>query len=445
MMIAPRILEGFKGPGIPRTQTHDPISWQWIAPDRSSPIESGTTVTDLSCDDIFGKNASSMGGIRDTEQSPVNSHEMSEITPDELSESLHDRETDPFVVDIRTEDEFDEWHIPGSENVPVYDELEDDPEAAKAALSDLPDDRVVVTVCAAGVRSETATDLLREMGYDAKTLVDGMNGWSRVHRNAPVDTDIDGTLVQIARPGKGCLSHVLVSESEAVVFDPSQYTGEYDAVLAQYDAELVGVFDTHAHADHVSGGQSLAERHDVAYHLHPADAENIEATPVVDDETFEIGATEITVVHTPGHSPGSVTYAVEREALLTGDTLFHDSVGRVELGVEAGIEDTNAADNADTLYGSLQRLSEQTGDPLVLPAHDPGSPEPPVAAPLSAVVERNDDLGRAREEFIEDLASDIPEHPPNFQRVKRVNVGTETVEDEALSTLELGPNRCAAE
>ena len=63
-------------------------------------------------------------------------------------------------------------------------------------------------------------------------------------------------------------------------------------------------------------------------------------------------------------------------------------------------------------------------DPLVFPAHDPGSPDPPVAMRLSEVVDRNVDLGRSREAFIDALSSDIPDHPPNFQRVKRVNVGT---------------------
>jgi glyoxylase-like metal-dependent hydrolase (beta-lactamase superfamily II) len=370
---------------------------------------------------------------------------MPDITADELSERLQTDSDPPLVVDIRNEDEFEDWHIPGSVNVPVYGDLQTDPDAAKASLSDLPDDAEVATVCAAGVVSETATELLREMGYDAKTLVDGMNGWSRVHRSAPVEADIDGRLVQVTRPGKGCLSYVLVSGGAAAVFDPSQYTDEYDAVLDKYDAELVGVFDTHAHADHVSGGRTLADRHGVGYYLHPDDAASVDATPVVDEDTFEVGAVEVTVIHTPGHSPGGVTYAVDGEALLTGDTLFHDSVGRVELGVEAGIEETNVTDNADTLYGSLQRLGAQDGDPLVLPAHDPGSPEPPVVARLNEVAERNDDLGRPREEFVAELASDIPEHPPNFRRVKRINVGTETADDEELSTLERGPNRCAAE
>jgi len=122
--------------------------------------------------------------------------------------------------------------------------------------------------------------------------------------------------------------------------------------------------------------------------------------------------------YTPPDTAGSVSFDVGGAALLTGDTLFHDSVGRVELGVEAGIEDSDVEQNAATLYESLQRLLERSEDAVVLPAHDPGSPEPPVTATLGDVRGRNTDLGRNREEFVETLASDVPDHPPNFERVK---------------------------
>jgi glyoxylase-like metal-dependent hydrolase (beta-lactamase superfamily II) len=369
---------------------------------------------------------------------------MQEISPAELGEQVQDGDG-PLVLDIRHEEDFQEWHVPGSRNVDVYDELADDPEQAIEPLSDLPSDEQIVTVCAAGVVSQTATAVLRELGYDAVTLTDGMNGWSRVHRHAEVPVDVDGTLVQVARPGKGCLSHVLVSDGEAAVFDPSHYLDEYDVVLDEHDAELVGVFDTHAHADHVSGAADLADRKDAPYYLHQKDAIALDATPVEDGQTLTVGSVDVEVVHTPGHSEGSVSFDVEGAALLTGDTLFHDSVGHVELGVEAGIEDADVEGNAETLYESLQRLLDRPDDALVLPAHDPGSPEPPVAATLAAVTERNDDLDRDRAEFVEALASDIPDHPPNFERVKRTNVGQESVPEDELAELELGPNNCAAE
>ncbi|WP_101297966.1 MBL fold metallo-hydrolase [Halegenticoccus soli] len=370
---------------------------------------------------------------------------MSEITPDKLSTRLQAADEILFVLDIRNEDEFEDWHIPGSENVPVYDELKENPANADRALSDVPDENEIVTVCAAGVISRKATERLQTLGYDAKTLVDGMNGWSRVHRSAPIKTGFQGTLVQVTRPGKGCLSHVLVSDGEAAVFDPSQYLSEYEEIIDEYDAELVGVFDTHAHADHVSGAAELADCHGIPYHLHSKDALAIDAIPVADGQTISVGRLDIEVIHTPGHSEGSVSFDIDGAALLTGDTLFHESVGRVELGVESGIEDTDVEQNAETLYESLQRLLDRPDDTVVLPAHDPGSPEPPVTATLGELRERNADLGRDREEFVQKLASDLPDHPPNFERVKRVNVGQESVPTDELADLELGPNNCAAE
>jgi glyoxylase-like metal-dependent hydrolase (beta-lactamase superfamily II) len=238
---------------------------------------------------------------------------------------------------------------------------------------------------------------------------------------------------------------VFISDGKAAVFDPSHYLEEYEAVLDEYDAELIGVFDTHAHADHVSGAAELADRHGVPYYLHPKDALGIDATPVEDGQSIAVGSLNIEVIHTPGHSEGSVSFDIGGAVLITGDTLFHESVGRVELGVEAGIEDSNAEQNAATLYESLQRLLDRPADALVLPAHDPGSPEPPVTATLGEVRERNDDLGRDREAFVQELASDIPDYPPNFERVKRTNVGQESVPADELAELELGPNNCAAE
>ena len=370
---------------------------------------------------------------------------MPEISPEKLGERLQAGADDLLVVDIRHQEAFDDWHVPGSVNVDVYDELTTDPDEAKDSLSNLPEQKEVVTVCGAGIAAETAVDVLQEMDYDAKALADGMNGWSRVHRHAPVGVDLDGTLVQVARPGKGCLSHVLIADGEAVVFDPSHYLEEYEELLDEHDAKLVGVFDTHAHADHVSGAAELADRHGVPYYLHPKDALAIDATPVEDGQSTTVGSLDIEVIHTPGHSDGSVSFDIESAALVTGDTLFHESVGRVELGVEAGIEDSDVEQNAATLYESLQRLLARPDDALVLPAHDPGSPEPPVTATLGEVRERNDDLGRDREAFVQVLASDIPDHPPNFERVKRTNVGQESVPADELAELELGPNNCAAE
>lgn len=368
---------------------------------------------------------------------------MSSIDPQMLAERLPDEDT--VVVDIRHESDYSDWHIPGSRNIDVYDEVRTDPDAAKARLDELPGDREYVTVCGIGVVSQEATEVLQDLGYEARNLEEGMVGWSQVHDAAVVPVNLPGELLQVARPGKGCLSYVLVSDGEAAVFDPSQYIDEYVTRLENREAILTGVYETHAQGDHLSGGPALADRFDVPYHLHPEDDLGIDATPISDGDSFHIGEIEVEVVHTPGHSPGGVTFAIEDEALLTGDTLFHESVGRVELGATAGLDDAEPERNAETLYTSLQRLLEREEDPLVLPAHDPGSPRPPVAVRLSEVRDRNRDLGMDRATFVDRIGGAIREPPSNARQIKRANVGLDDIDPTDRTTIELGPNRCAAE
>lgn len=368
---------------------------------------------------------------------------MTTITAETLARRFQNGSM-PLVLDIRDAAAFEDWHVPNSTNIDVYDELRGDPSSAKDALGQLPDEDEVVTVCGFGIVSQQATDILREMGYDAKTLEEGMAGWSQVHLSAPVSLDVPGKLVQISRPGKGCLSSLLISEGEAAVFDPSQYVEEYLTLVDEYDTELVAVFDTHAHADHLSGGYELAEAADIPYHLHEADAIDIPATPIEDGQAFTVGDVRVEALHTPGHSPGSVSFDVHGEALLTGDTLFHESVGRVELGAAVGLTNADVERNAERLYESINRLLDRDDDYVVLPAHADGSPCPPVSASVGEIPQRNPDVQQDRSEFIAELASDTPDLPPNVRQIKLANVGVEAIEDADRLSIELGPNRCAA-
>ena len=366
---------------------------------------------------------------------------MPEIAPEDVSDRLVQGDDDLLLLDIRHNEGFEEWHIPGSKHIDVYDELKSDPESAAEAFQQLPQDKEIVTICGVGEVSAVATDVLRDMGYEAKTLVDGMSGWSRVHLTAPVPIEV-GQLLQIARPGTGCLSYVLVSDGEAAVIDPSQYTETYEQLVDAHDATLTAVFETHAHADHISGAGTLAESHDVPYYLHPDDGGSLsKITALEDGQEITIGSTTLTVIHTPGHTTGSVTFDIAGEGLITGDTLFLDSVGRPDLESD---DDAAIRARARTLYESLQRLLDRSDDMFVLPAHDPGSPEPPTTASLNDVRERNELLTTDRAEFIEATTANIPETPPNHEQIKRVNVGKETVDVEEAQELELGPNQCAA-
>lgn len=366
---------------------------------------------------------------------------MTEITPQTLSDRLEAEDDSPLVLDIRPPDSFEEWHIPGSRNVDVYEELETDPEAAAAAMADLPSEREIVTVCGAGVRSQIATTLLRDRGYEAKTLVDGMEGWARVHRTATVQQD-PIEIVQVTRPGTGCLSYVLIADGEAVIVDPSQYTEVYEEIVASRGLSVRAVLETHAHADHISGAPSLAHGFDVPYYLHPADAgDRTDTVEIGDGDSLSVGSKTVSVLHTPGHTPGSVTFEVGSEALLTGDTLFLDSVGRPDLGGDAVAV---VERRAGRLHGSLQRILDRGSDHTVLPSHDTGTPSPPVRAPLSRVRTDNDLLSVSEADFIRTLTGDMPEEPANHDRIKRANVGEISLPESDARALELGPNQCAA-
>ena len=366
---------------------------------------------------------------------------MPEIAPEDVSDRLERGDDDLLLLDIRHKEGFEEWHIPGSKHIDVYDELKSDPETAAEAFQQLPQNKEIVTVCGVGEVSAVATDVLQDMGYGAKTLVDGMSGWSQVHLVTPVPIET-GQLLQVARPGTGCLSYVFISDGEAVVIDPSQYTENYEQLIDEYDATLAAVLETHAHADHISGARSLADAHDVPHYLHPDDRGDLTGlTALEDGQQISIGSTVITVIHTPGHTTGSVTFDIAGEGIITGDTLFLGSVGRPDL---EGGDDTAVRARAKTLYESLQRLLDHPDDTFVLPAHDPGSPEPPTTTSLDEVRKWNEVLAKSRENFVEAITANIPETPPNHEQIKRVNIGKETVAVEEAQELELGPNQCAA-
>lgn len=94
---------------------------------------------------------------------------MSEITPSRLSARLDAQDDDPFVLDVQPTEDYDDWHVPGSTNIDIAEELRSDPEAAREALRAIPSDEVILT-CAAGDASEQAADQLQDLGYEVRLL-----------------------------------------------------------------------------------------------------------------------------------------------------------------------------------------------------------------------------------------------------------------------------------
>ncbi|MFN7998388.1 MAG: rhodanese-like domain-containing protein [Bryobacteraceae bacterium] len=123
------------------------------------------------------------------------------------------------VVDVRTDEDRQQWSIPGSVHINAYDALK----AGKPSIlsnAELPPDRPIVTVCNLGKMSERAADELSRRGLNALSLAGGMKAWSLAWNTAEVPIS-NAFVVQIRRVGKGCLSYLISSGGEALVIDAS--------------------------------------------------------------------------------------------------------------------------------------------------------------------------------------------------------------------------------
>jgi len=198
------------------------------------------------------------------------------------------------------------------------------------------------------------------------------------------------------------------------------------AFAVSKDMQITHVIDTHVHADHRSGGFALARRTGAVYCLHESAAVAMPFEPMRDGDEIELGNTRIRVVHTPGHSPESVSLVVtdlKRSAdpwfVLTGDTLFVGAVGRPDL---RGHARESASDLFDSLHAKLLTLPD---DIEIYPGHFSGSL---CGAGLSgkpsstmAFEKRwNPMLSLERETFIDRLA-DVPPEPPGMQQILHFN------------------------
>ena len=357
------------------------------------------------------------------------------ISTDELRQLLTSGQT-VTVIDIRSPDDR-EWSIPGSQQLDAYDAVKSGSLGPLANL-DLPGP--VVTVCGMGPTAAKATDLLRARGVQAMTLEGGMRAWSLAWNTA--QTTISGCeVVQVRRTGKGCLSYIVESQSEAVVIDASVDPDVYVRLLSERGWRLMAVADTHIHADHLSRSRLLAQQMGVEVWLPAQDRARYPFRSVVEGERIAFGSTALVAMRTPGHTEESTTYLLDRSAALTGDTLFLNSVGRPDL--EGGNRQELEA-RARLLHVSVSRLLHLPQAAQVLPGHV-SEPIPFDGRLLAATVGKiREMVALARldsEAFVEAVVARIPPNPPNHTRIVELNERGELPEDP--SELEAGANRCA--
>jgi glyoxylase-like metal-dependent hydrolase (beta-lactamase superfamily II) len=376
------------------------------------------------------------------------------LTAAELYEGLSPRRT-ARLLDVRNEDEFARWKVEGpgridAVNIPYFAFLEaEDASIAKVTqwLGDRTSGAPLVVVCAKGGSSEYVADLLRARGIEARNLTDGMIGWGRetVAREVAAGAG-DVRLFQIHRFGKGCLSYVAAAGDDAVVVDPHRRIEAYRRFLDERRLNLRAVFDTHLHADHVSGGPALAQETGAVYYAAADDFRGAAFAyePIRDGAPLRFGRVAMETViflSAPGHTPGSTALRIGADRVLTGDTLFVSSVGRPDL---AG----KALEWGRQLHTTLKtRLAVVPDGALVLPAHAAGPHEIGRDGVVGALL---GDLRRGQRAMQEDEASFLRQvieaarpAPDAYDVIRAVNLGGTQADDETRTTLELGKNECA--
>ena len=212
---------------------------------------------------------------------------------------------------------------------------------------------------------------------------------------------------------------------EAVVVDPRRDASVYLDAARQHGLTLVAAIETHVHADFVSGAHELASV-GVRVICGPGSALHYDSHEATDGEKLPIGDVTLTVLHTPGHTPEHISILAEAPGkpsrLFTGDFLFVGAVGRPDL---LGTEQTKRL--AHDLYASVQRLSTLNDDIEVHPGHGSGSlcgagigKEP--SSTIGLERRQNPMLQFSDEDaFVSAVLSDLPDTPPYFVRMKRIN------------------------
>ncbi|UTR14107.1 MBL fold metallo-hydrolase [Salipaludibacillus sp. LMS25] len=352
-----------------------------------------------------------------------------------------------FILDVRNETDFTDWKIEGGNiqhlNVPYFDVID----GVEAIMDKLPKDEQVLVVCAKEGSSVMVAEMLNAEGVDAAYLQGGMKAWSEHLEPIKVgDLKGGGDMYQFVRIGKGCLSYMVVSNGEAAIIDPTRMTNVYTDFARDLGVKVTHVFDTHLHADHISGGRIIAEETGAQYWLPPKDADGVtyEYNALEDGNNVTIGHTTINIhpLYTPGHTIGSTSFVIDDTYLLTGDILFIDSIGRPDL---AGLAEDWIGDLRETLYKRYKELSD---DLIVLPAHfmmiDELNDDGSVGARLRSLFAQNHGLNiEDEEEFKKMVTENLPPQPNAYQEIRETNMGKINPDEEKQREMEIGPNRCA--
>ncbi|TVR36907.1 MAG: MBL fold metallo-hydrolase [Cryomorphaceae bacterium] len=243
----------------------------------------------------------------------------------------------------------------------------------------------------------------------------------------------------------GCIAHAayyLESNGEAAIFDPLREVQPYIDRATADGAKIKYVFETHFHADFVSGHLDLAKKTGAEIVFGPTAKPGFDAIIAEDGQVFEVGAYKIKAIHTPGHTMESTTYLLidengKEHGIITGDTLFIGDVGRPDLAQHV-VSDLTEEKLAGHLFDSLRNKIMPLADHLIVyPNHGAGS-----ACGKMMSKETTDTLGNqkktnyalnpelTKEEFTKQLLTGLTAPPAYFPENVLMNIkGYDSLDD----------------
>jgi len=365
----------------------------------------------------------------------------------DLFQWLVDKE-DITVLDVRNEDVFNRFHVESPFpfdmiNIPYYDfmEIEDD------SVAKVPRGEAIRIVCAQENSAKYVGEILVKHGFDdVRYLTGGIKTWGNLLVPKTVRKTDDYSLYQFIRPGKASCSYGLCSGDEMMLFDPSRDIDFYIEFAKTHDCKIIKTFETHLQADYIAGSRQISEKTGAVF-IGGVDFEGTKAghTPAVDKEiyNFSKGGPDVQVLFTPGHTPGSLTFIVDDIFMLSGDTVFIQSIGRPDLG---GQVDQWAV----LLFNTIQEVAGFDDSLLVLPGHYMDWSEADenliFCMNFGDVKARNKDVFSITDEndFIKYIKDNMRQQPAEYALIRLANGNMEQYDLDKQEELDLGKNECAA-
>ena len=352
------------------------------------------------------------------------------------------------VVDVRNHDDFGRFKVEVPYpftllNIPYFDFMESEAES----LALIPPGARVRIVCAKEASAKYVAEIVSKAGFaDVGYLHGGISSWGNLLVPRQVPTPDHYQLYQFIRPGKASCSYGLLTGGSMLLFDPSRNVEFYLAFAREHNATIVKTFETHLQADYIAGSRMIAEQTGAEFLANPGDfaSANFRYHALEDGGEYGLpGGPTVRALFTPGHTPGSTTYVIDDQYLLTGDTVFIKSIGRPDLGGKA-------EEWARLLFATMGAIKKLAPRLHVFPGHfidwDEADRQLIFTCTLGEAMARNKAIYDIEtvDEFIAFIQANMRKQPEAYKRIRRINANLEQVNDEEQNILDIGKNECAA-